>query len=105
MRIEAADAFLATALEPQEIEQGVQSDQRSRTLVLRIRLAIANRNFTVMPLLGALHNPAGLVVAGSYLLSRLPLRRLPAEASISLQQRLVDLPTQHVPMRRKVQIY
>ena len=47
MRIEAADALLATALEPQEIEQGVQSDQRSRTLVLRIRLAIANRNFTV----------------------------------------------------------
>jgi len=58
-----------------------------------------------MPLLRALHNPAGLVVAGSYLLSRLPLRRLPAEASISLQQRLVDLPTQHVPLRRKVQIY
>jgi hypothetical protein len=31
MRIEAAEAPLATALEPQEIEQGVQSGQRSRT--------------------------------------------------------------------------
>ena len=58
-----------------------------------------------MPLLRALHNPAGLVVAASYILSRVPLRRLPAEASISLQQRLLDLPTQHVPLRRKVQIY
>jgi hypothetical protein len=47
MRIEAAEALLATALEPQEVEQGVQSGQRSRTWVLRIRLAIANRNFTV----------------------------------------------------------
>jgi hypothetical protein len=44
---QATEALLATALEPQEIEQGVQSGQRSRTWVLHIRLAIANRNFTV----------------------------------------------------------
>jgi penicillin G amidase len=58
-----------------------------------------------MPSLRALHNLTGLIVAGGYLFSRRPLRRLPAEGSISLQQRLTDLPTQQVPLRRKVQIY
>jgi hypothetical protein len=57
-----------------------------------------------MPLLRAIHNLTGLVVAVSYVFRRRPLRRLPAEGSISLQQRLADLPTQQVPLRRKVQI-
>jgi penicillin G amidase len=58
-----------------------------------------------MPLLRTLQNLTGLIVAGGYLFSRRPLRRLPAEGSISLQQRLTDLPTQKAPLRRKVQIY
>jgi penicillin G amidase len=58
-----------------------------------------------VPLLRALNNLTGLIVAAGYLFGRRPLRRLPAEGSISLQQRLTDLPTQRVPLRRKVQIY